>query len=38
MENKSNYEAPAAQVVELHLENNFCASVRMDYSFEEEDL
>ena len=39
MENKRNYEAPAALVVELHLEKAFCiVSVRMNPTVEEDEL
>ena len=38
MEKKRNYEAPAALVVELHLEKSFCISVRMNPTVEEDEL
>ena len=38
MENKKNYDAPAAQVFELHLEKSFCISVKMNPTVEEDEL
>ena len=38
MEKKRNYEAPAALVVELHLEKAFVVSVRMNPTVEEDEL